>query len=162
VPTTDKEAQQIGKILSGYLDQDEARALFEKLDDAVGKHTDNDSLRESLSMLRLLHLSSGPKGDVWRPLGLSALVTFHAAVIVVNITAFFVLPFMYPLWIWVPLNSFILTVTFTREQCPLTRLENRIRVGLGKKRIGGFMGHYFVKPTRRFFARFTEVSGSKS
>jgi hypothetical protein len=161
VPTTDKEAQQIGKILSEYLDQDEARVLFERLDDEVGKYTDNNSLRESLSMLRLLHLSSVPKVDLWRSLGLSALVTFHVAVIVVNITAFFVLPFMYPLWIWVPLNSFILTVTFTREQCPLTRLENEIRAGLGKKRIGGFMGHYFIRPTRRFFARSKEVSESK-
>ena len=65
------------------------------------------------------------------------------------LAAFFLLPFIYPLWVWMPLNSFILTVTFTREVCPLTRLENYLRTSLGIPRIGGFIGHYLVKPVKR-------------
>ena len=73
----------------------------------------------------------------------------HMFIVIVNIMAFFILPFMYPLWMWVPVNSFILTVTFTREVCPLTRLENYLRTSLGMSRIGGFIGHYFIKPVKR-------------
>ena len=67
---------------------------------------------------------------------------------------FFLLPFIYPLWVWMPLNSFILTVTFTREVCPLTRLENYLRTSLGMSRIGGFIGHYMVKPFRRIIKTY--------
>ena len=70
-------------------------------------------------------------------------------VITVNIAAFFVLPFLYPLWVWMPINSFILTVTFTREICPLTRLENKLRTSLGMSRICGFIGHYFARPFKK-------------
>ena len=77
-------------------------------------------------------------------------------VVVINISAFFVLPFLYPLWMWVPVNSFILTVTFTREVCPLTRLENYLRTSLGMRRIGGFIGHYIVKPARKANKKYIE------
>ena len=89
------------------------------------------------------------KKDRLKKIALYSLITFHHFVITVNILAFFILPFMYPLLVWMPLNSFILTVTFTREICPLTRLENYIRTSLGMPRIGGFLGHYIVRPVKK-------------
>jgi len=55
MPTTSAEAQQIAKIVSEFIDADVARELFARLDDEVGAHSDNQSLRDSLAMLRLLH-----------------------------------------------------------------------------------------------------------
>lgn len=37
--------------------------------------------------------------------------------------------------------------------CPMTRLENHLRWRLRKPKIRGFIGHYYVKPVRRFFKR---------
>ena len=101
-------------------------------------------------MLRELYKNKtgNKKRNILKNAALYSTVAFHSFVIVVNIIAFFVLPFMYPLWVWMPLNSFILTVTFTREICPLTRLENSIRTSLDLPRIGGFIGHYGVKPIK--------------
>ena len=103
-------------------------------------------------MLRELYKdrTGSRKKDLAKKIFFYSLVTFHAFVIAVNIVAFFILPFLYPLLVWMPLNSFILTVTFTREICPLTRLENYIRTSLGMPRIGGFIGHYLVRPIKKF------------
>jgi hypothetical protein len=50
--------------------------------------------------------------------------------------------------------SLVLILTFSRVlDCPLTNLENYHRQRLGMKRIGGFMGHYFIKPGRKLWQR---------
>lgn len=82
-----------------------------------------------------------------------AIVALHAAVVMGNVAAFFVLPWVQPWCVALPLCSFILLVTFAREiQCPITRLENWIRRRAGWKPIGGFVGHYFWKPFKRLIA----------
>jgi hypothetical protein len=55
MPTTNVEAQQIAKIVREYISVDVARELFKRLDEEVGAHSDNESLRHSLAMLRLMH-----------------------------------------------------------------------------------------------------------
>ena len=46
--------------------------------------------------------------------------------------------------------SVVLLLVFSKVlDCPLTNLENHLRKKLGMKRIGGFVGHYFIKPIRR-------------
>jgi hypothetical protein len=81
-------------------------------------------------------------------------VIFHFLVVFANVAAFFVLPFTslitgLPFWFTVflilPIESLILTLTFAREPCPLTRLENRLRKKLGMREIGGFIGYYIIK-----------------
>ena len=151
MPTSVQEANSIVEIMDDFLDADDARELTARLEQEIGQHTDNDSLKVSLEMLRELYKdkTGSRKKDLAKKIALYTLVTFHYFVITVNIVAFFILPFLYPLLVWMPLNSFILTVTFTREICPLTRLENYIRTSLGMPRIGGFIGHYLVRPIKK-------------
>ena len=153
MPTSQQEAFSIVEILDEYLDEEQARELTARLEQEIGQKTDNDSLKVSLEMLKALYSKKPKRIDDVKKVLLYLLIGFHAFVILVNIAAFFILPFLYDLWIWMPLNSFILTVTFTREICPLTRLENKLRTSLGMNRIGGFIGHYFLKPIKRFLNR---------
>ena len=152
MPTSVEEANSIMEIMDDFLDADNARELTARLEHEVGQGTDNDSLKVSLEMLKELYKdrTGSRKKDRLKKISLYSLITFHYFVITVNIIAFFVLPFLYPLLVWMPLNSFILTVTFTREICPLTRLENYIRTSLDMPRIGGFLGHYGVRPVKNF------------
>lgn len=149
MPTSNNEALNIVEILDEYLDEEQARELTARLEQEIGQKTENDSLKVSLEMLKSLYERKPKRENLCKKAILYSIVSFHMFIIVVNIMAFFVLPFMYPLWMWVPVNSFILTVTFTREVCPLTRLENYLRTSLGMSRIGGFIGHYLVKPVKR-------------
>ena len=152
MPTSAEEANSIMEIMDDFLDADDARELTARLEHEVGQGTDNDSLKVSLEMLKELYKdrAGSRKKELAKKIALYSLVTFHYFVITVNIVAFFILPFLYPLLVWMPLNSFILTVTFTREICPLTRLENYIRTSLDMPRIGGFLGHYMVRPVKKF------------
>tara|TARA_Y100000310_G_scaffold105959_1_gene104495 strand:+ start:46 stop:537 length:492 start_codon:yes stop_codon:yes gene_type:complete len=152
MPTSVEEANSIMEIMDDFLDADSARELTARLEHEVGQGTDNDSLKVSLEMLKELYKdrTGSRKKDLYKKTCLYSLIAFHHFVITVNIVAFFILPFLYPLLVWMPLNSFILTVTFSREICPLTRLENYIRTSLGMPRIGGFIGHYLVRPVKNF------------
>tara|TARA_R110002020_G_scaffold134222_1_gene299599 strand:- start:2312 stop:2587 length:276 start_codon:yes stop_codon:yes gene_type:complete len=81
---------------------------------------------------------------------LGLLVLFHGYIVVANVLAFFVVPFFEPWYVAVPIMSLILLLVFSKVlDCPLTNLENHLRKKLGMKRIGGFVGHYFLKPIRR-------------
>ena len=55
-----------------------------------------------------------------------------------------------PLWISLPLSSWILHLGFTRIKCPLTKLENYFRDKLYLPKIKGFMSHYYKKPYKNF------------
>ena len=84
---------------------------------------------------------------------LYVLVPFHSSIALSNVVAFFVLPFAQPWYVAVPCMSAVLFLTIAIGECPLTTLENYLRKRLGLKRIGGFVGHYFIKPWRRLWAR---------
>ena len=151
MPTSTEEAHSIVEILDEYLDETQARELTARLEQEIGQKTDNDSLKVSLEMLKALYSRRPKKIDSFKRACLYFVIAFHFFVITVNISAFFILPFLYPLWVWMPLNSFILTVTFTREICPITKLENYLRTSLGMSRVGGFIGHYIVRPIKKAF-----------
>lgn len=149
MPTSTQEANSIVEILDEFLDSDQARELTARLEQEIGQKTENDSLKVSLEMLKALYSKKPPRIDTYKKVALHFMIVFHTFVIMVNVLAFFILPFSYPLWVWMPLNSFILVTTFTREICPLTRVENYLRTSLGLPRIGGFIGHYFIKPVKK-------------
>lgn len=151
MPTSTEEAHSIVEILDEYLDETQARELTARLEQEIGRNTDNDSLKVSLEMLKALYSKNPKKIDTFKRACLYLIIVFHFFVITVNVFAFFMLPFLYPLWVWMPLNSFILTVTFTREICPLTKLENYLRTSLGMSRVGGFIGHYIARPIKKAF-----------
>lgn len=157
MPTSQQEAVDVINIVSDYLDEADAKELMARLSDEIGEHTENDSLKASLQMLKALYeIAPKPKkiDQVW-PFAFRAVVAGHMLVVIINLIAFFVLPFTYPVYVWVPLNSFILITMFSRSLCPFTRLENYLRVRVGKPTIGGFIGHYIVHPLRKLLQQDT-------
>ena len=149
MPTSNEEARQIVEIINDYVSQEDAEALTARLQQEIGKETDNESLRVSLEMLKALYASPSNPKQYGKRAALLFVIALHLSVVVINCVAFFVLPFLYSPWIWVPLNSFILTVTFAPPgACPLTRFENKLRQRLDLPRIGGVLGHYIVKPIK--------------
>ena len=84
-------------------------------------------------------------------------VLSHFLVVIINVSAFFILPFSWlilhiPFWYTVflitPIDSLIIYLTFDKNPCPMTRLENVLRQSLGMKKIGGFVGHYLLRKKR--------------
>jgi hypothetical protein len=55
MPTSNDEAKRICDIINNFLSEEEAIAITRRLDEEVGVHTDNDSLKVSLRMLRNLY-----------------------------------------------------------------------------------------------------------
>ena len=55
MPTSREEADKIYSIVNEYLELDVSRELTKRLDEEVGKESNNESLRVSLSMLRALY-----------------------------------------------------------------------------------------------------------
>ena len=148
------DLQKLSEILNEFLDENQAREFTSKVEQEIARKTDDKTLRTLLQTLNSLYTIKPKRREYFKKSILALVVVVHMFVVVINISAFFVLPFLYPLWMWMPVNSFILTVTFTREACPLTRLENYLRTSLGMRRIGGFIGHYVVKPARKGYKTY--------
>lgn len=55
MPTSREEAIKIREIIDDFLTQEQAKEITTRLYDEVGRITDNDSLKVSLSMLRRLY-----------------------------------------------------------------------------------------------------------
>lgn len=82
-----------------------------------------------------------------------SLVVFHTLVIVGNIFSFFILPFVTPWYIAIPIMSYLLSILTLPTPCPLTKLEDHIRIHLGMPPIKHFVGFYFVWPLKRKFRK---------
>lgn len=152
MPTSHSEAETIVNICKDYMSVEQMAELFTKLDKEVGQKTGNDSLKVSLAMLNGLVPTIPPQVPTptlfwW--MAFWVVVVVHFAIVGGVFTSFFTLPFLWPIEIWLPLNVLIFNLGCTRGECKLTALENHIRQRLGKKRIGGFIGYYIVKPVRR-------------
>jgi hypothetical protein len=93
--------------------------------------------------------STIPPAPRWLHTALVAVVAVHAALVLGNVLAFVVLPFEAPWYVAVPLMTFLFFFLTTRQECQMTKLENRLRHRLGKRRIGGFVGHYLIAPLKR-------------
>ena len=72
------------------------------------------------------------------------LVPVHMVVVLSNMVALCVLPFMEPWYVALPLCSFLVLLSCSRDQCPFTRFENKLRRKLGLTPIHGFIGHYLL------------------
>ena len=76
---------------------------------------------------------------------LVATVAVHLAIVFGNFAAFFVLPFVTPWYVALPVCVFILRLSLTGEECPVTTLENHFRARLGLRPVRTFIGHYVAK-----------------
>jgi hypothetical protein len=78
------------------------------------------------------------------------LVSTHGAIVLGHIVATLVMVVLAPWYIAFPLAVLVTWHASSRVvDCPLTRFENSLRKSLGMKPIGGFIGHYFVRPVKR-------------
>lgn len=143
-----EEAVKIIELIKEVTTQETFNELLTKLDE-IDKQTKNENTK---AFIALFHANKtipqtipAPK---WLWIPFYTLVIAHIALVFAFITSFFVLPFMAPWYIAVPCMTFIWFFSTTRVDCQLTNLENYMRRRLGLKRIGGFVGHYFLKPAK--------------
>lgn len=94
-----------------------------------------------------------PPAPWWMAWGFRLLVAAHGLLVVGFALSFVVLPFRAPWYVALPLMTFMFSFTTTRVECQLTNLENYLRLQLGKRRIRGFVGHYFLRPARKLWAQ---------
>jgi hypothetical protein len=148
MPTTQEEAATILKISHEYFPAEKLKELFTRLDEEVGKKTENDSLKKSLQMMRMLVDPPMPPPPLWLWGAFYSLVITHFVLVIAEIASFFALPFLADWYIAIPSMTFLFFFTTSRNDCQLTNLENLMRRRLGMKRIGGFVGHYCVRPIK--------------
>ena len=151
MPTTVDEARKITTIINEYLTPMQAREITRKLDESVGKRTDNSSLQISLQMLRSLYEQQTISARSRRIKTTLLILTVigHMIIVVANIAAIFILPFVVPWYIAFPLITFVINLMFSPIPCPLTKLECRLRVSLGLPEVRAFVKHYFFEQPRK-------------
>ena len=143
---TDEAA--LSSIMNEYLSPEDAQEIVQRLESEVG--SEDATVKVSLSLLRSLYDHEEPKKDYANQSYFYLVISFHFAVILGNVAALFVLPFVVPWYISLPLMSLIVNLMFSPASCPLTRLESRIRKSLGMDEIRHFVKHYFIEPVRKY------------
>lgn len=154
MPTSvQEEASRIVSLVQNFIPQEKLTELLIKLDEEIGKKSENETTKQFLSTLRSIVDKPLPPAPLWLWSAFYSLVVFHIILVILVIISFFVLPFLSPWYIAVPCMTFIWFFSTTKVDCQLTNLENFIRKKLGMKRIGGFVGHYFLKPLKLLYLR---------
>ena len=148
MPPLQEEASRIVSLIQPYIPQEKLTELLIKLDEEIGKKSENEITKQFLATLRGIVDKPLPPAPMWLWTIFYSLVVFHIMLVIMVIISFFVLPFLSPWYIAIPCMTFIWFFSTTRVDCQLTNLENVIRKRLGLKRIGGFVGFYFLKPMK--------------
>lgn len=143
-----EEATRIVSLVQNFVPQEKATELFIKLDEEIGKKSENEITKQFLSTLRNIVDKPLPPPPKWLWTAFYSLVTLHIILVIMVVVSFFVLPFLAPWYVAIPCMTFIWFFSTTRVDCQLTNLENYIRRKLGLKKIGGFVGFYFLKPAK--------------
>ena len=93
----------------------------------------------------------------YRLLLTTVIVTHHLAlwIIVISIPLLF---YYEPIWISLPLCSWIMHLGLNGLDCPYTRLENYLRKKLYLPEIKYFISHYYKKPYNRLMWKIEEFN----
>ena len=161
MPTSKDEAKRIAEIFDEYLERDDVAEIAERLHQEVGKPSDNVSLKVSLQMMDAIYNKKERKKFIKHKIfwecSLFTIIVLHFALLLGNCISFFLLPFLAPWYIAMPVMSFIVTLAFNRSPCPITLLEDYIRWNkLGKPKIKKFIKYYIVDPIRKFNGTYQE------
>lgn len=111
------------------------------------------------------HPLTPPRARLWQPPGdppagaviwcllWLVLVIGHFVLLGCMAAAALILPWgSAPWYVALPAIVYIVNLLFTRDPCPLTLLENFFRGRMGWALLsGGFVGHYLVKPVRKWW-----------
>jgi hypothetical protein len=156
--TLHEESVSIVSLIQNFLPQEKLTELLIKLDEEIGKKSENEITKQFLSSLRLVVDKPVPPPPLWLWISFYSLVVLHILLVIAVVLSFFILPFLAPWYVAVPCMTFIWFFSTTRVDCQLTNLENWMRKQLGMKRIGGFVGHYFLKPAKlMYYKKLTRV-----
>lgn len=80
-------------------------------------------------------------------------IIFHMFIIMANVACIGFLPFFSPWYIALPIITLLINLLYSPTQCPLTKLENKLRRLVGIREIRFFVGHYFIWPVRKFLRK---------
>ena len=145
------DSLRIVAMAATFLPEDKLKELIIKLDEEIGRKSENEITKKFLSGLRAIVDKPPPPAPLWLWICFYILVIFHVLLVIGVLGSFFILP-IYALWyLAVPLMTFIWFFSTTRVECQLTNLENVIRKRLGMKKIGGFVGNYFLRPAKKLW-----------
>lgn len=88
---------------------------------------------------------------IWR-----LIAVLHGFFIVINVLSMIILPFTQTIWVWIPMESFLINLMFNRAfaACPITAAENYFRLKAGYKPIKSYVGHYILLPLRRMKRKY--------
>ena len=84
---------------------------------------------------------------------LVAVIVLHMGLVMSVVASVFMLALEQPWYICVPLCLFVYSYCTNPVKCMLTEFENYLRLRLGIRRIGGFVGHYFIRPVKVWRSR---------
>lgn len=146
-----EESSRIISLIQNYIPQEKLTELLIKLDEEIGKKSENEITKQFLANLRLIVDKPDQPPPMWLLISFYLLITLHILLVVAVVLSFFILPFLAPWYVAVPCMTFIWFFSTTRVDCQLTNLENWMRKQLGMKKIGGFVGHYFLKPAKLMY-----------
>ncbi len=168
MPTTQNEAERITRICLEHMPRRTMKELFVRLDEEVGKPSDNDSVKQSFAMFRVLaeqepyytndYLGSMIYDPGWFTLWLFLWLA-HAVLVVMCTASFFVAPFHSPWFVSAPICFATIWVLFTPSECVLTAWENGVRDRMHWRPIRTFLGHYLFK---HLYAGWDRLLGYRS
>jgi len=164
---TQSEVNQVVIIAQEYFPEDKITEFFSRLNEEIGKKTEDESLKQLLSSIKEIVAPPLAPPPLWLWGAFYTLIVIHFILVIAVATSFCLLPFLAPWYIALPIMVFIFFFSTTRVECQLTNLENQMRRRLGLKKIGGFIGHYMLKPTgvilrKRKLTREMETSENES
>lgn len=145
------EAQVILDIMGDFLSPEQAKEITKRLNNQVGQNTNDQSLKKSFELLESLYKEGRPDRYVkLRQTFLITIIAIHAAIIIANFAAMFIIAWAAPWYVALPVITLIINLMFSPITCPLTKLESKIRRSLGMPEIKFFIAHYFFKPVRGY------------
>lgn len=71
-------------------------------------------------------------------------VVLHLFVVFATMISMFVLPFMVPWYLWIPISLGLIPNLLTPGDCWMSRVENKIRKSLGLPKVEKFVAYYIL------------------
>jgi len=147
------DAPKLVALAKSFVPSEKHKDFFIKLDEDLGQKSSDANVKQLFAAARLLVDPPFVPAPLYLWIAFYGLVGAHLTLVFAVIVSFFLLPFYAPWYIALPLMAFIWFFSTTSVECKLTQLENVIRKRLGLKRIGGFVGHYLMRPAKRMARR---------
>ena len=161
MPTTQQEADTIVRTMLEHLPPEQVVAVASKLWERVGSGTANQSVRDTMLMLKdaVERAMAPPPIPLLGKMLIVPVVLSHWCVILGNcasciaVLGAMVWGYTVPTWsLAFPIATLILWMMTSRNwDCPLTKIEDRIRRHYKRKPTVAFLRHYVVNPIRDRF-----------